>query len=168
MKPLLVFSHGKDAPPWGRKISYLAPVAEEAGWTVASIDYTDLEDPDERVRRLCGTDLGPYSRLVLMGSSMGGYVSTLASSVLRPDGLFLMAPAFYLPGYANQSPKADARHISICSGWNDTVVPVDSSIRFARETKAGLHLFDSDHALWDVLPEIGLLLRYFLEKCLRD
>ena len=164
MKPLLVFSHGKDAPPWGHKITALAPLAEKAGWRVMSIDYTDLENPDDRVKRLCGTDLGPYSRLVLAGSSMGGYVSALASGQLRPDGLFLMAPAFYLPGYGNSAPKGYARQICICSGWNDAVVPVDCSIRFAREAKAELHLFDSDHALWDVLEPIGEILAAFLRK----
>ncbi|MCC8195178.1 MAG: alpha/beta hydrolase [Deltaproteobacteria bacterium] len=166
MRPLIVFSHGKDAPPWGKKISFLAPVAREAGWDVHSVDYTDLPDPDERAARLRSLDFGSPSRLVLAGSSMGGYVSVLASERLRPDGLFLMAPAFYLPGYGNGDPRPFARHVHICSGWNDDVVPVESSIRFARATRAELHLFNSDHALWDVLPAIGLLFSAFLRQVL--
>lgn len=161
-KPLIVFSHGQAATPWGRKISYMAPIAEEAGWRVMSIDYTDLESPDDRVQRLKSTDLGQYGKLVLAGSSMGGYVSTVASDALKPDGLFLLAPAFYMDWYGVQKPHAHAGRTLVISGWNDDVVPVDSSIRFARETKAELHIFNSDHVLWDVLPVIGSMLTAFL------
>lgn len=164
MQRLVVFSHGKDATPQGRKISYLAPVAERAGWRTLSIDYTDLASPEERVRRLVEKDIGEYAALVLVGSSMGGYVSTVASERLRPDGLFLLAPAFYLDGYAVQNPRTFAKKTMVISGWNDGVVPVDSSIRFARSAKAELHLFDSDHLLWDVLPRIGSMLRAFLDE----
>ena len=162
MQPLVVFSHGKDASPQGRKISFLAPLAEKAGWRALRIDYTDLDDPDARVRRLLEADLGQYSRLVLTGSSMGGYVSAVASATLRPSGLFLMAPAFYLPRYRIQAPEVHAERIAIAAGWNDAVVPVEGSIRFAREHQAELHIFNSDHILWDVLPEIGDLFSGFL------
>lgn len=164
MKPLVVFSHGKDAAPWGRKISFLAPAAEQAGWRVMSVDYTDLENPDARVERLRNRTLGAYSRLVLVGSSMGGYVSVLAAEFLQPDGMFLMAPALFLPGYAMPEPSAHGVKTLVCSGWNDAVVPVDSSIRFARENRAELHLFNSDHLLWDVLPAIRSLFAAFLNQ----
>lgn len=164
MKPLIVFSHGQAATPTGRKISFFTPIAESLGWRVMSIDYTDLENPDDRVTRLCNTDLGTYDTLVLAGSSMGGYVSAVAAETLKPDGLFLLAPALYLDWYKEQRPRAHAKKTLVISGWNDAVVPVDSSIRFARETKAELHLFNSDHVLWDVLPQTGGLLRTFLES----
>ena len=168
MKPLIVFSHGQAATPYDRKISFFTPVAESLGWRVMSIDYTDLESPDDRVERLRAADLGPHGKLVLAGSSMGGYVSAVASETLKPDGLFLLAPAFCLDWYKEQRPRSHARKTLVISGWNDDVVPVDSSIRFARETKAELHLFNSDHVLWDVLPQTGDMLRTFLEAVLAD
>ncbi len=162
MQPLVVFSHGKETGPKGRKITCLSTIAEELGFRVMSLDYQDLPDPDARVKRLLETDLGDCSSLVLAGSSMGGYVAAVAAKSLRPSGLFLMAPAFYLPGYRVQRPRARARRTMVVAGWNDEVVPVDSSIRFARETRAELHLFDSDHVLSDILPEVGQLFRRLL------
>ena len=49
-------------------------------------------------------ELVPHERLILVGSSMGGYVSTVASVSLKPAGLFLMAPAFYMPIGREQNP----------------------------------------------------------------
>src|SRR5690242_244280 len=94
-KGMVVFSHGKESGPWGTKITRLAEVAENLGFGVLSVDYTGTADPDERVRLLLGAVAPSDVRLVLVGSSMGGYVSTLASPTLLPNGLFLMAPAFY-------------------------------------------------------------------------
>jgi len=169
MGSLVVFSHGKAASPTGRKISYLAPIAEAVGWRTLAVDYTDQDNPDDRVKRLLATDLGDYEKLVLVGSSMGGYVSAVASEILKPQGLFLMAPAFYLApifpsdGYTVQNPKAFAGKTFVTAGWNDDIVPVDSAIRFAREMKSELHIFNSDHVLWDVLPQIGGMLANFLK-----
>lgn len=163
MNSLVVFSHGKDASPTGRKISYLAPIVENLGWRALAVDYTDLENPDDRVDRLLATNLGAYEKLVLVGSSMGGYVSAVASATLRPDGLFLMAPAFYMGWNRMQEPKSFAKKTFVTSGWNDDIVPAESSIRFARETKAELHIFNSDHLLWDVLPQLGGMLANFLK-----
>lgn len=163
MQSLVVFSHGKGASPAGHKISYLAPIAENLGWRTLAVDYTDLENPDDRVNRLLATDLGAYAKLVLAGSSMGGYVSAAASSTLKPDGLFLMAPAFYMDGYRIRKPASFAKKTFVTGGWNDDIVPAEFVFRFARETKAELHLFNSDHLLWDVLPQIGGMLVNFLK-----
>lgn len=166
MRPLVVFSHGKESGPWGGKIEHLARIAEERGCRVISVDYTDLMDPDARVERLLSMDFGEYSRLILAGSSMGGYVSTLASETLVPAGLFLMAPAFYLPGYKETRPTGRAGHTLVVFGWNDEIIPVENAVRYAKETRAELHIFDSTHRLLDVLPEVGDLFALFLKKCL--
>jgi hypothetical protein len=47
-------------------------------------------------------------------------------------------------------------------GWRDDVVPVENSIRWARERGAALHVLDSDHRLEDQIGVIGHLLRDFL------
>ena len=47
-------------------------------------------------------------------------------------------------------------------GWRDDVIPVENSIRFAREQKATLHLVDSDHGLLDQIRAINHYFTYFL------
>ena len=72
------FSHGKESGPWGSKIKRLANIAKAHGCSVDSIDYTDMLDPDLRVERLIKTLKGVEEEFLLVGSSMGGYVSIAA------------------------------------------------------------------------------------------
>ncbi|MEP0710601.1 MAG: alpha/beta hydrolase, partial [Algoriphagus sp.] len=72
------FSHGKESGPWGSKIKRLANIAEEYGCSVDSIDYADNPDPDLRVERLVNILKDVKEDFLLVGSSMGGYVSLLA------------------------------------------------------------------------------------------
>jgi predicted esterase len=164
MKPLVVFAHGKESGPWGTKIVHLAGIAEQLGYAVLSVDYRDLMDPDERVRRLLTTELPPHDTLILAGSSMGGYVSAVASVTLRPAGLFLMAPAVYMPIGEVQSPSSGAKHTCVVFGWHDEVIPVANGIRYAQETQAALHVFDSGHRLDDVLDKVGGVFEAFLRE----
>lgn len=166
LPPLVVFSHGKESGPWGTKIRYLADIAQAVGARIESIDYSDLMDPDQRVQRLLAYELPPHSQLILVGSSMGGYVSTVASATLKPAGLFLLAPAFYLPGYAVISPRPNANRTSLVFGWRDEIIPVENAIRFAREHRANLYLIDGDHRLNDQLTDIGPIFRQFLSTVL--
>lgn len=166
MKALVLFAHGKESGPWGSKIKHLADIAQRHGAKVLSPDYTELADPDARVRRLLEMELIPHDGLVMVGSSMGGYVSTVASGTLKPDGLFLMAPAFYIPGYAIQAPASAARQTCVVAGWRDEVIPVEHSIRFAQALQAELHVLDGDHRLNDVLDDVGVLFDHFLGKVL--
>jgi predicted esterase len=160
----IYFAHGKESGPWGTKIIALADMASRKNIPFESIDYSDLSDPNDRVARLREKCVEPGSDIVLVGSSMGGYVSTVATKSIRPAGLFLMAPAFYLSGYGCQNPKAHAGSTIIIHGWGDEVVPVDNSIRFARQQKAELHLVDGDHQLIGNLPFITALFSQFLDN----
>jgi pimeloyl-ACP methyl ester carboxylesterase len=160
---MVVFSHGKESGPWGGKIRALAAIASELGYGVESVDYTDLADPDQRVERLRKQVFRHGGEnLILVGSSMGGYVATLASETVRPAGLFLMAPAFYLLGYACQAPRPCAARTVIVHGWNDDIVPAEHSIRFAREHRVELHMLRGDHQLLANLPVIEELFGLFL------
>lgn len=166
MSPLVLFAHGKESGPWGSKIRHLAALAERYGAQTLSPDYRDLNDPDARVERLLNFDLPEHSILIMVGSSMGGYVSSVASLALKPDGLFLMAPAFYLDGYRVQQPVSGAGLTSVVFGWNDEVIPVANGIRFAKEQRHELHLLNTDHRLQSVLPEIGFLFERLLCRLL--
>lgn len=79
----VVFSHGKESGPFGRKIQGLMAVAEEIGLNTTSVDYRQCADAKDRVNLLHQTlsqlDI-PMSRIVLVGSSMGGYVSAVVAN----------------------------------------------------------------------------------------
>lgn len=176
---LVVFSHGKESGPWGSKIKALADVAERNGATVISVDYREhpigtqhdqnaLGEADRRVGQLLSIQPPEHSKLVLVGSSMAGYVSTVATARLNVDGLFLLAPAFYLNGYANQDPSPRAKQTMIIHGWSDSVVPVKNSIKFAQFHQCDLHLLDGDHRLNDALPKIEPLFDMFLRRVIAD
>ena len=162
----------------GSKIQTLMEVATRYGAEVLSVDYREhpagvAHDPnqpgeaDRRVAQLLTTQLPAHEQLVLVGSSMGGYVSTLASQTLRPAGLFLLAPAFYLPGYAQQEPVPDAPQICVVHGWGDDVVPTANSIRFAEKHQADLYVLAGDHRLNAVLPKILPVFEQFLQRISR-
>jgi alpha/beta superfamily hydrolase len=95
---------------------------------------------------------------------MGGYVATIASERLRPAGLFLMAPAFYLYGFGVREPIPHAGLAVVVHAWEDDVVPVETSIRFAREYHAELHLIHVDHGLNGQIAFIEQVFRNFLEN----
>jgi len=158
----VVFSHGKESGPWGSKITAMAAVARDLGHAVESVDYRGVDDPRARVGMLAAAAFRVPTPIVLVGSSMGGHVSAAAVSLVRPRGLFLLAPAFYMPGFEAYTPQDVACPTAIVHGWRDSVVPVDNSIRWAREHKAALHVLDSDHRLEDRIAAICALLRNFL------
>ena len=161
---VVYFSHGKESGPWGDKIKRLAQVAEAKGFVVYSIDYSGIADPDLRVQKLLASHVSEPGYLILVGSSMGGYVATVASETLQPQGLFLMAPALYLPGFSNQDPVPRAELTAIVHGWKDELIPVEHSIRFAKKYGAQLHLIDGDHRLIDQIPFIASVFSSFLDK----
>jgi pimeloyl-ACP methyl ester carboxylesterase len=163
----IIFSHGQDGDPWGTKIVAMAEVAKRRQFPVESIDYRGMPDPAARVAKLlqfCKSHAGPF---ILVGSSMGGHVAGAVSSQVNTRGMFLLAPAFYMPGYEQYTPVPPTCRIEIVHGWNDDVVPVDNSIRFARQYKCALHVLDSDHRLTAQLDEVCELFDLFLARMSR-
>lgn len=158
----VVFSHGKESGPWGGKITAMAATVRELGISVESVDYRGMDDPAARVDKLVETAAKFAGPLVLVGSSMGGHVSAAAAALVKPRGLFVLAPAFYMPGFEAHTPQDVPCPTAIVHGWRDAIVPVDNSVRWAREHRAALHLLDSDHRLEDQIEAICRLLRAFL------
>jgi pimeloyl-ACP methyl ester carboxylesterase len=160
----LVFSHGMESGPWGFKIKRLSGIAEARGYEVLSVDYRDTMDPDERVDRLLTRLQGGSTELVLAGSSMGGYVSLVASASVTVAAVFLMAPALYIPGWKRQQYPSRAPHIEIVHGWADTVIPAQNSIDFARTAECELHLIRGDHALNTSIASVEAIFCGFLDR----
>ncbi len=160
----VIFSHGQESGPWGRKIEAMAATVRELGCAVISIDYQGIADPTERVHKLLAECRDIEDSLLLVGSSLGGHVATAGAQSLNAVGLFVLAPAFFMPGYEELTPDAPDMPICIVHGWHDDIVPVENSIRFARQCHATLHVVDGDHRLTANIDEINDYLRKFIEK----
>jgi alpha/beta superfamily hydrolase len=160
---LVCFAHGKESGPWGTKITRLAEVARQRGFEVISPDYSGTHDPDIRVSQLLERAPHASRGLVLVGSSMGGYVSAMAVEALQPQALFLMAPALYFPGFDREPPAPPALSC-VVHGWDDDIVPVERAIRYSQRHRVPLHLLDSGHTLNDRIPALELLFRDLLDR----
>jgi len=160
--PLICFAHGQESGPWGTKIRALAALAREAGWRAESLDYRGMADPRARAERLVEFCMALHEPPVLVGSSMGGFVSVAAAARVRCTGLVLLAPALYLPGYEEHLPEPPRCPTLVIHGWRDDVVPWDGSVRYAAASGARLLVVDGDHRLTDslsaILPVFGAFL----------
>ncbi len=158
----VIFSHGQESGPWGSKIRSMSELAKGLGCKVESIDYQGIADPGERVQKLVHECADINDALILVGSSMGGHVATAAASTLGAAGLFVLAPAYFMEGYEELTPPPPAMPICIVHGWHDDIIPVENSIRYARECSATLHLVDGDHRLTGNIGEINGYLEQFI------
>ena len=163
----IIFSHGKDGEPWGPKIVAMAQVAKRHGLQIESIDYRGMEDPSERVAKALEFCQRLGSPVILVGSSLGGHVAASVSAYVQTRGMFLLAPAFFMKGFEQYTPTPAPCPIEIVHGWNDTIVPVENSIKFAQLYKTTLHVLDSDHRLTSSIEPICALLDTFLVRLLR-
>lgn len=163
-KATVVFSHGQESGPWGTKITAMAETVRALGCVAESIDYQGIADPTERVEKLIASAPSFDRPLILVGSSMGGHVATAAAAATGAAGLFVLAPAYYMPGYEGLTPAPPAIPIEIVHGWHDDVVPVENSLRYAKACAATLHLVDGDHRLTANIDDINDYLARFVER----
>jgi len=160
----ICFSHGQESGPWGTKIRAMAETAKATSWSVESLDYRGIENPLHRVDKLVEYCHTQPASMVLVGSSMGGFVATAAASRVSARGLFLLAPAFYLPGYEENLPAPPVCPTFIVHGWHDDIVPWQGSVRYGAETGARLMLLDGDHRLTANIEAINRLFTAFLDE----
>lgn len=165
----LLFSHGKYSHPNSTKIAFLNTIAQEFGIITKSIDYTSTTNPEERVELLRKEiALVGEHPLILVGSSMGAYVATVLASERVVEGLFLMAPAFYLEGYAQQEFQPQTSHIEIVHGWKDATVPFEQAVLFGKKHAAQLHLVEDNHRLSGSPELLKEWFRAFLKRVLQE
>lgn len=169
MRGHIILSHGSDSGPDATKVSVLAAVAESLGWTTQRPDYRedDLKGYagciEPRLDRLAGAMAASPAPPVLVGSSMGAFVSGLASLDVPVAGLFLLALPTHIPGY----PRGFAARKDVPSflvhGYDDDVCSVDEAIGFARGHGMPALLLRDDHRLSVTLPVVEAEFRRFLE-----
>jgi len=151
MKGTVILSHGLESGPNATKVSALAEVAYALGWVSVRPDYLDIDarkDPrgiDARIARTLA-HTPTEGRIVFGGSSMGAFVSGLASLEQECAGLFLLALPMEIPGYWRRFSAASVP-TAMVHGWRDELCPVDAAIDFARAHGASLQLVPDDHRL---------------------
>lgn len=163
----IIFSHGRSGRPDSNKIQLLSHIAHKHGCSTDSIDYTDTQDPDIRAKRLTETVLAQTAPFILVGSSMGGYASLVAAESANQSllgGVFLIAPALYLPRYQQQTFTIDLPAVEIIHGWDDTVVLYEHSVRYAHKANCPLHLLPDDHRFSQNPSSVGELFAAFLQR----
>lgn len=157
-----ILSHGFESGPDATKVRALATVAEQQGWTHERPDFTDLDakaeisrvgDVPARLQRLAGLAAAAAARgpVVLAGSSLGAYVSAIASLQVPVRGLFLMVP----PTSMGPMPALDAAAVptSVVHAWHDELIPATDVIAWARARSASLLLVNDGHRLNDHVAE---------------
>ena len=151
---LVIFSHGKESGPDGNKIIRLRQVAEKNHFETVSLDYRQCKNADERISLLENyLENVATKNIILFGSSMGGYVSTVLACKKQVKGLFLLCPALYMndPEYSFREFSPQCDHIELVHGWQDDIVPYENSIRFAIANNAVLNLITDGHRLQNSL-----------------
>jgi alpha/beta superfamily hydrolase len=151
-----ILSHGFESGPDATKVTALADVAAQLGWSCERPDYTDLDagrevselgDVGARVERLLGIAraAGESAPLVLAGSSLGAWIAGRVSLQVPVAGLFLMAPPIRL----DRAHPLDAAPVptSIIHGWHDELIPADDVVAWARARNARLLIVDDSHRL---------------------
>lgn len=149
----VILSHGMESGPNATKVTALAAVAQALGFSQERVDDQGIVDPLRRLDRLLPKIDAAARPLILVGSSLGAYVSGLASMQREIDGLFLLAPPVRLPGIAPDL-SLHARHVAVVHGWRDELIPPDEVYALAAASRAELKLYDDDHRLTAVVAAI--------------
>lgn len=164
---LVIFSHGKESGPDGSKIKLLREVAEKNHFETVSLDYRQCKNADERIALLENyLETTEAENIILFGSSMGGYVSTVLACKKSVKGLFLLCPALYMndPEYSFREFSPECEHIELVHGWQDDIVPYENSIRFAKANNAVLNLITDGHRLQNSLEFLENRFEIFLKR----
>jgi predicted alpha/beta-hydrolase family hydrolase len=153
----VILSHGLESGPQATKVTAMAAAAEALGFSSERPDYLDLDrskDPAriaDRLARLLehcrAARAAGCARLVLGGSSMGAFISGLASLEVAVDGLYLLAPPVRIEGFRELA--AAKVPTAILHGWDDELIPAAEVVAWAAPRRDELVLVNDGHRLAD-------------------
>ena len=168
MPGTVILSHGSDSGPDATKVSALATVAEQLGWRALRPDYRDEDklghagSVQPRVQKLVATAHATQSPLVLAGSSMGAFVSGLASLQVPCAGVFLVALPTMIPRWSERFDVANVPAMLV-HGFNDELCPVSAAAAFANARRIPTLLLPDNHRLSNHVAQIAQQFQLFLE-----
>ena len=173
MRGRIILSHGSDSSPEATKVGALAALAESLGWHTRRPDYRGDDargfagSVAPRIARLRATIEASEAPPVLVGSSMGAFVSGLASLDAPVAGLFLLATPGEIPGYPRAFDLREGVPTLLVHGWRDEVCPPGGIQACAARRRLPLLMLDDDHRLTGSLDTIAAQFRYFLDVLAR-
>jgi len=169
MRGHVILSHGSGSGPQATKVSVLAEAAESMGFGTERPDYRDCDTLGEeasvapRVARLLERIRAASEPPILVGSSMGAFVSGLASREAPCRALFLLALPVGIPGVQPQFDMTRDIPAMLVHGFADELCPADAALAFAEKAGMPALLVNDGHRLADNVPIIEHQFRLFLE-----
>jgi len=163
MKGHVILSHGSESGPDATKVTVLAAVAESLGYSAERPDYRGMDDPLARRDLLLARCRAAYDPVILVGSSLGSYISGLASLQTPVVALFLMVPPLNLgEGY----PPFDCARVPlvVVHAWHDELIPERGVIAWCETRSTPLHLVDDTHRLSNHVATIAAWFEEFLRS----
>ncbi|MDQ6646573.1 MAG: alpha/beta fold hydrolase [Pseudomonadota bacterium] len=170
MRGQIILSHGSDSSPHATKVSALAAQAESRGWTTQRPDYSaddargHAECVAPRIARLRATIEALDEPPLLVGSSMGAFVSGLVSLDVPVAGLLLLATPRDIPGHARKFDLRSEGPTLLIHGWRDKVCPLAGVYDFASRRKLPLLVVDDDHRLGSSMATIAVQFQSMLDQ----
>ena len=159
----MILPHGSESGPNATKITRLDEIASARGYHCQRPDYGTEAGASKRIeklRNLCATS---EANRVLVGSSMGAYISATASLDVDVAGLFLLAPPIFFRG-TEPAMRLRCGKVTIIHGWNDELIDPSEVIGFARAYGAKLVLVNDDHRLKNSMVAIAHEFALFLSE----
>jgi predicted alpha/beta-hydrolase family hydrolase len=170
MRGQIILSHGSDSSPDATKVSALAAQAEALGWRTQRPDYGSDDARGHsasvapRIARLRATIEALDAPPLLVGSSMGAFVSGLVSLDVPVAGLLLLATPSEIPGYARKFDLRPDVPTLLIHGWRDEVCPLAGVHAFAARRRLPLLVLDDDHRLGASMDAIAAQFRLMLDQ----
>jgi predicted alpha/beta-hydrolase family hydrolase len=168
MRGHIILSHGSDASPDATKVSLLAALGESLGWHTQRPDYREDDARGHtgsvapRIARLRATIEATDAPPLLVGSSMGAFVSGLVSLDVPVAGLLLLATPSEIPGYGRSFDLRRNVPTVLIHGWHDEVCPWSGVHAFAAQRQLPLLMLPDDHRLGAsmdaITAQFGLML----------
>ena len=170
MRGQIILSHGSDSSPDATKVSMLATLAESLGWRTQRPDYRaadvrgHLDSVAPRIARLRATIEALDEPPLLVGSSMGAFVSGLVSLDVPVAGLLLLATPSEIPGYPRKFDLRTKGPTLLIHGWRDEVCPLAGVHAFAAHRRLPLLVLDDDHRLGSSMDTIAAQFLHLLDQ----
>lgn len=172
MKGHVIVSHGFEAHPEAVKALACAAAARALGWTEerpdyrpfdARLDVSSLGDVEARIDHLKAIAVKAEGPLVLVGSSLGAFISARVSLEVPVVGLFLMAPPVWLEDYdfALQAARVPTR---VIHGWHDEIITAMSVAAWAQPRNLRTTFVPDTHRLEAHAGYCGEELGRFLQE----